>query len=115
MLAKQENVSEFSASFDALSQAFEQVLATFEKHLNSNVQQSESASIGTDDLILELDKTAAALKDGAYISPDELGYCDLHQSDDQLKQQLNQLKESVLQFDSEQALAVIEKLKAQLN
>jgi PAS domain S-box-containing protein len=113
--AKLQQVELFEETFLQLKQDFQQVIEIFEQHTASKQEPKDDESSMSDNELLDaLSKTHTALSEGDYISPDEVDYCNYHFSNSQIDAEMKKLKELILQFDTDEAITLIEKIKSQI-
>lgn len=115
-LAKQELCEGYQDIFQQLKGHFDQVVDIFEKYVASKIQQNNQLEEMADNDVLDaLLKTKLLLSDGAYISPDEVSFCDEQFSNSLIKPDMKNLKDLILQFDTDEALTLIGKIESKLS
>lgn len=114
--AKQGATGDYPKTFLQLKTHFDEAIATLEKYINEKTEQSNNLEKMTNNQVLEaLFKTKLALSEGAYISPDEVGYCDVQYETASIQAEMKDLKDLILQFDTEDALTLISQIEFKLN
>ncbi len=115
-LAKQQRVDEFQKTYLQLKFQFEQATSVLESYINAKAELNSQSEKMTDRQVLaELATTKSAISQGSYISPDEVSFCDARYESASIESDMKGLKELILQFDTDEALSLIDTIEAKLS
>jgi PAS domain S-box-containing protein len=114
-LAKQQRSEEYQETFVQLNSHFEEVIELFERYTDANTEKDSNLEKMSNNAVLTaLSETKQALAEGAYISPDEVSYCDVQYDSSLIQTEMRELKNLILQFETEDAIALIGQIEAKL-